>query len=90
MLDPAYLKDRLADVEIRLRSRGLDASTELADLAQIEQERRTLIPLVENLKRDQNSAGEAVAKAKKEGRDPAEMFVASKARAAEIRSRLEG
>jgi len=87
MLDPAYLKDRLADVEIRLRSRGLDASTELADLAQIEQERRTLIPLVENLKRDQNSAGEAVAKAKKEGRDPAEMFVASKARAAEIRER---
>ncbi len=47
----------------------------------------TLIPLVENLKRDQNSAGEAVAKAKKEGRDPAEMFVASKARAAEIRER---
>ena len=87
MLDPAYLKDRLADVEIRLRSRGLDASTELAALAQIEQERRTLIPLVENLKRDQNSAGEAVAKAKKEGRDPAEMFVASKARAAEIRER---
>jgi len=87
MLDPAYLKDRLADVEIRLRSRGLDVSTELATLAEIEQERRTLIPLVENLKRDQNSAGEAVARAKKEGRDPAEMFVASKARAAEIRER---
>ncbi len=87
MLDPAYLKDRLPDVEIRLRSRGLDASKELAALSEIEQERRTLIPIVENLKRDQNTAGEAVAKAKKEGRDPAEMFVASNARAAEIRER---
>jgi seryl-tRNA synthetase len=87
MLDPAYLKDRLSDVEIRLRSRGLDVSGELAELSGIEQERRTLIPLVENLKRDQNSAGEAVARAKKEGRDPADLFVASKARAAEIRER---
>jgi seryl-tRNA synthetase len=87
MLDPAYLRDRLSDVEIRLRSRGLDASTELGALAEIEQERRLLIPLVENLKRDQNSAGEAVAKAKKEGRDPADLFVASKGRALEIRER---
>jgi seryl-tRNA synthetase len=87
MLDPAYLKDRLPEVEIRLRARGLDVSKELAALSEIEQERRTLIPLVENLKRDQNAAGEAVAKAKKEGRDPAELFIASKARASEIRER---
>ena len=87
MIDPAFLKDRLADVEIRLRSRGLDASKELSALAEIEQERRTLIPTVENLKRDQNAAGEAVAKAKKEGRDPSDVFAANKARGAEIRER---
>ena len=87
MLDPAYLKDRLSDVEVRLRSRGVNAAKELAELGEIEQERRSQIPLLENLKRDQNAAGEAVARAKKEGRDPAELFATSKARAAEIRER---
>jgi seryl-tRNA synthetase len=87
MIDPAFLKDRLRDVEIRLRSRGLDVSKELAELAEIERERRALIPIVENLKRDQNAAGEAVAKAKKVGRDPSDFFAVSKARAAEIRER---
>jgi seryl-tRNA synthetase len=87
MLDPAFLKDRVSDVEVRLRSRGLDVSKELSALSELEQERRTLIPLVENLKRDQNAAGEEVARAKREGRDLAELFVASKARAAEIRDR---
>jgi seryl-tRNA synthetase len=85
MLDPAFLKDRLPDLEVRLRSRGLDASKELAALSDLEQERRALIPVVENLKRDQNVAGEAVAKAKREGRDTAELVATSKARAAEIR-----
>jgi seryl-tRNA synthetase len=85
MLDPALLRDHLPDLEVRLRSRGLDASKELAALSDLEQERRALIPVVENLKRDQNAAGEAVAKAKREGRDTAELVATSKARAAEIR-----
>jgi seryl-tRNA synthetase len=85
MLDPALLRDHLPDLEVRLRSRGLDASKELAALSDLEQERRALIPVVENLKRDQNVAGEAVAKAKREGRDTAELVATSKARAAEIR-----
>jgi seryl-tRNA synthetase len=85
MLDPALLRDHLPDLEVRLRSRGLDASKELAALSDLEQERRALIPVVENLKRDQNAAGEAVAKAKREGRDTAELVARSKARAAEIR-----
>ena len=87
MLDPAFLRDRVSDVESRLRSRGLDVSKEMAALVELEQERRALIPLVESLKRDQNTAGEEVAKAKREGRDPAELFAASKARAAQIRDR---
>jgi seryl-tRNA synthetase len=87
MLDPLLLRDRQSEVDTRLRARGLDVSKELAALATLEQERRALIPIVENLKRDQNAAGEAVARAKREGRDPAELFAASRARAAEIKDR---
>jgi seryl-tRNA synthetase len=63
----------------------LDPSKELAAFATLEAERRRLIPLVETLKRDQNTAGDAVARAKKEGRDPSDVFTANKARGVEIR-----
>ncbi len=85
MFDPALLRDQIAFVDARLRARGLDPSKELAELAAAESERRRLIPLVENLKRDQNAAGEAVARAKKAGEDPSAVFAANKARAAQIR-----
>src|SRR6185436_7352018 len=85
MLDPGLLRDRLPDIERGLRSRGLDPSRELADLSALETERRRLIPIVENLKRDQNAAGELVARAKKEGKDPSTIFAESKARAATIK-----
>ena len=85
MLDPAYLRDHLHDVETRLRSRGIDVSRELAEYAEIEAERRRVIPLMEELKREQNAAGEAIARAKKEGRDPGEIFAAGKTRAAAIK-----
>jgi len=85
MLDPAYVRDHLPDVDAKLRRRGLDPSTELAELARLEAERRRLIPAVEQLKRDQNAAGEAVARAKKEGRDPSAIFAENKTRGAKIR-----
>jgi len=87
MLDPGDLRDRLADVTARLATRGGDLSRELGDLAALDAERRTLLPLVENLKRDQNAAGEQVARAKREGRDATEILAANKTRAAEIRER---
>ena len=85
MLDPAYVRDHLDEVEQRLRSRGLDPSAELQELATAETERRRLIPLVERLKQEQNAASGEVAIAKREGRDPSAIFAANKARAAEIR-----
>src|SRR4249920_785358 len=85
MLDPVYVRDHLAEVDARLRQRGLDPSKDLAELATLEAERRRLIPAVENLKRDQNAAGEEVARAKKEGRDPSGIFAGNKARAGRIR-----
>ena len=85
MLDPAEIRDRLDVVGARLQTRGGDLSAEIADLAALDAERRRLLPLVENLKRDQNTAGEAVARAKREGRDAADLLAANKARAATIR-----
>ena len=85
MIDPILVRDRLADVDARLRARGLDPSADLAELSALEADRRRLIPLVENLKREQNEAGELVAKAKKEGKDPSGIFAENKARAGRIR-----
>ena len=85
MLDPAEIRDRLDIVGARLQTRGGDLSAEIADLAALDAERRRLLPLVENLKRDQNSAGDAVARAKREGRNAADLLAANKARAGTIR-----
>jgi seryl-tRNA synthetase len=85
MLDPVFVRDHLPEVEARLRSRGLDPASDLAELAGLEAERRRMIPAVENLKREQNAAGEEVARAKKEGRDPSGIFAENKARAGKIR-----
>jgi seryl-tRNA synthetase len=85
MLDPALVRDRTSDVEARLRSRGLDPTTELGDIAALDAERRRLIPLVENLKREQNAAGEAVARAKRQGQDVTAILAENKTRAAAIR-----
>jgi seryl-tRNA synthetase len=85
MLDPAYVRDHLPAVEVKLRARGLDPSKELAALTTLEAERRRLIPAVENLKREQNAAGEAVARAKKAGEDPSGIFAENKARGGRIK-----
>jgi seryl-tRNA synthetase len=85
MLDPALVRDHPDKVDQRLRDRGLDPTAELAELTGLESERRRLIPAVENLRRDQNAAGEAVARAKKEGRDPSAIFAENKARSGKIR-----
>jgi len=85
VIDPAFVRDRLPEVEARLRSRGMDPSADLAELASLETDRRRLIPLVETLKREQNEAGEAVARAKREGRDPSAIFAENKARAGRVR-----
>jgi seryl-tRNA synthetase len=85
MLDPAFLREQQSDVDARLRTRGIDPSRELEELAGLETERRRLIPDVETLKREQNVAGEAVARAKKEGRDPSAIFAENKARGGRIK-----
>jgi seryl-tRNA synthetase len=85
MFDAALIRENLSEVEARLRARGMDPTRELGELAGLDVERRRLIPLVETLKRESNTAAEAVARAKKEGLDPSDIFAANKARAQQIR-----
>jgi seryl-tRNA synthetase len=85
MIDPAYARDHLDEVRAGYRNRGLDADTDLEHLATLETRRRRLIPEVEGLKREQNAAGDEVARAKRQGHDATPLFAASKARAQHIR-----
>jgi seryl-tRNA synthetase len=85
MLDPAYVRDHTEDVRQGLTNRGLDADGVLRPFAELDAKRRALIPRVENLKREQNAAGEEVARVKKQGQDPSSIFAANKARGQQIK-----
>jgi seryl-tRNA synthetase len=69
VLDPLLLRDRFDAVQEALARRGTDFSAQLEELRQLDAERRRLLPEIEGLKRDQNSAGEELARAKKQGQD---------------------
>jgi seryl-tRNA synthetase len=85
MIDPGLVRDRLDEVRRAYQNRGLTADSELEQLATLENRRRRLIPEVEGLKRDQNAAGDEVARAKRQGQDASGIFAANKARAQQIR-----
>ena len=85
MLDPVFVRDHLDEVRQGLQSRGLDAGTELEQLASLEAHRRRLIPQVEGLKREQNTAGDEVARAKRQGKDASHIFEANKQRSQKIK-----
>jgi seryl-tRNA synthetase len=85
MLDAAFVRDHMDDVRTGLRNRGLNPDAELEQLATLEARRRRLIPEIEGLKREQNAAGDEVARAKRQGKDASDIFAANKARAQQIR-----
>ena len=85
MLDPVFVRDHQDEVKRGLQSRGLDATGELEQFAVLENRRRRLIPELEGLKREQNTAGDEVARAKRQGKDASGIFEANRARAQQIR-----
>ncbi len=85
MLDPGFVREHMDAVRVGLANRGLQANAELEQLATLEARRRRLIPELEGLKRDQNAAGDEVARAKRQGQDAAHIFTANKARSQKIR-----
>jgi seryl-tRNA synthetase len=85
MIDPSYVRDHLDEIRAAYKNRGLAVDAELEQLATLETRRRRLIPEVEGLKREQNAAGDEVARAKRQGKDASGIFAANKARAQQIR-----
>src|SRR5262249_45328998 len=85
MLDAAYVRDHIDEVRNGLRNRGLDPDRALEEIATLETARRRLIPELEGLKRQQNTAGDEIARAKRQGKDTTGIQEASKQRAAQIK-----
>jgi seryl-tRNA synthetase len=85
MVDPALLRDNIEKLRNALQHRGADLGPELEELVSLEAQRRRLLPELEGLKRQQNTAGEEAARAKREGRDITPLQQASRERAQRIR-----
>lgn len=85
MIDPAFLRDNVEAVRAGLQKRGADFSAELEELVMLETRRRRLLPEIEGLKRDQNAAGDEVARAKRQGLDASKIQEASRARNQQIK-----
>src|SRR6187401_881405 len=85
MLDPIFVRDNLEAVQAGMENRGLSVTAELQQLATAESHRRRLIPQIEGLKREQNTSGDQVARAKRQGQDVKELHEASKQRSMKIK-----
>jgi seryl-tRNA synthetase len=85
MLDPAYIRDHVEEVRKGLRSRGLDPDKALEEIATLETARRRMIPELEGLKRQQNAAGDEIARLKRQLKDTTAMQEANKQRNVQIR-----
>src|SRR5512140_3442986 len=85
MLDPIFVRDHVEEVRTGLRNRGMDADKALEEIATLETARRRLIPELEGLKRQQNTSGDEIARAKRQGQDVSHIFDANRARSAQIK-----
>jgi seryl-tRNA synthetase len=85
MLDPSLIRDNIEMVRQGLQNRGLDADNALENIATLETARRRLIPEIEGLKRQQNTSGDEVAKAKRRGLDTTSIQEANRERAQQIK-----
>src|SRR5713226_5725172 len=88
MLDPGYIRDQIEEVRAGLLHRGLEpgrVQKVLEEIATLETARRRLIPEIEGLKRQQNTSGDEIARAKRQGHDTAPVQEANRARAQQIK-----
>jgi seryl-tRNA synthetase len=85
MLDPIFVREHPEAVRDGLRDRGLDPDKALEEIATLDSARRRLIPEVEGLKRLQNTSGDEIAKAKRQGLDTAPIQEANRTRAGQIK-----
>ena len=85
MLDPLFVREHQEEVRRGLQKRGLNVDGDLEAFATLENRRRRLIPELEGLKREQNTSGDEVARAKRQGKDASGILEANRQRAQQIR-----
>jgi len=85
MLDPRFIRDHIEEVRAGLRNRGLDPDKALEEIATLETARRRIIPELEGLKRLQNTSGDEIARAKRQGLDTAPVQEANRSRSQQIK-----
>ena len=85
MLDPTFIRDHVEQVRAGLRNRGLDPDKVLEDIATLETHRKRLIADYESLKRQQNTSGDEIAKAKRLGQDTTHIQEVGRARNQQIK-----
>jgi seryl-tRNA synthetase len=85
MLDPASVRDDSEGIRSGLRRRGMDPDRALGEIATLDAARRRLIQEVEGLKRLQNTSGDEIAKAKRQGLETSAIQTANRARSQQIR-----
>ncbi len=85
MLDSAYVRDHVEEVRTGLRNRGLDPDKALEEIATLETARRRMLPELEGLKRQQNTSGDEIARARRQGLDTTPVQEANRARAQQIK-----
>jgi seryl-tRNA synthetase len=78
MLDLAFVRDHLLEVEAMLRRRGMDPEQTLGRFRDVDARRRQLITQAETLKAQRNRLSEEIAKLKKTGQDAAAVMEQSK------------
>jgi len=85
MLDHAFVRDHIEEVRTGLRNRGLDIDKALEEIATLETARRRILPEIEGLRRLQNTSGDEVARAKRQGKDTKDIQEANRARNQQIK-----
>ena len=85
MLDPSYIRDHPEEVRAGLKNRGLDPDKALEAILTLETARRRAIPEVESLRRQQNTSGDEIARAKRQGQDTTHVQDANRLRAQQIK-----
>lgn len=88
MLDPSLVRGNTDLVRAGLRNRGLDLDVlnkTLEEFVTLETARRRIIPELEGLKRQQNTSGDEVARAKRMGQETTRILEANRARAQQIK-----
>ena len=69
MIDLAFVRANLTQVEEKLRSRGMDPAAALGDFAAVDRERRDAITQVETLKAQRNNLTEEIGRLRRGGAD---------------------